>query len=164
MERTERPQGGKQDGTAAAMGDEAIGLLIADHERVRELFEQYEGAERAQKQAIARQICQELKVHAQIEEEIFYPAARRAIDDEDLVDEAIEEHAEAKRLIASIEAAGGDEGETETQVLELRDAIDHHVEEEEGELFPQVRAAGVDLSEIGEQLTERKRQLKSSGL
>jgi hemerythrin superfamily protein len=159
---TQRTQGSK---SATAMGgDDAPGLLIEDHERVKGLFEQYESAERAQKQAIARQICQELKIHAQIEEEIFYPAARQAIDDEELVDEAVEEHSEAKRMIAAIEAAGGDEGEIESTVLELREAIEHHVEEEEGELFPEVRAAGVDLGPLGEQLAERKRQLKTSGL
>lgn len=165
MERTDQQQGGVQSSSAAMMaGSDALGLLIEDHERVRQLFEQFEGADRPGKRALAHQICQELKIHAQIEEEIFYPAARQALDDEDLVDEAVEEHAEAKQLIARIEAAGADEAEVETTVLELREAIEHHVDEEEGEMFPQVRSTGVDLVALGGQLADRKRQLKTSGL
>jgi iron-sulfur cluster repair protein YtfE (RIC family) len=166
MERSDpRPGGTPAESSAAMMaGGDALGLLIEDHERVRQLFEQFDDADRPQKRALAHQICQELKIHAQIEEEIFYPATRQALDDEDLVDEAVEEHAEAKQLIARLEAAGADEAEVEATVLELREAIEHHVDEEEGEMFPQVRAAGVDLLALGEQLADRKRQLKTSGL
>jgi iron-sulfur cluster repair protein YtfE (RIC family) len=165
MERSDQQQGGVQPSSAAMMaGNDALGLLIEDHERVRQLFEQFEGADAPRKRALAHQICQELKIHAQIEEEIFYPAARQALDDEDVVDEAVEEHAEAKQLIARLEAAGADEAEVESTVLELREAIEHHVDEEEGEMFPQVRGTGADLMALGEQLAERKRQLKTSGL
>jgi iron-sulfur cluster repair protein YtfE (RIC family) len=165
MEGTDTPQGGTQSSAAAMMaGGDALGLLIEDHERVQQLFEEYDGADATRKRALAHLICQELKIHAQIEEEIFYPAARNAIDDEDLVDEAVEEHAEAKQTIAEIEAAGGDAPSVDELIAQLREAIEHHVEEEEDELFPQVRAAGVDLMGIGERLAERKRQLKTSGL
>jgi iron-sulfur cluster repair protein YtfE (RIC family) len=164
MERSDTPQGGTQSSAAMLGGSDALGLLIEDHERVQQLFEQYDDADPARKRALAHLICQELKVHAQIEEEIFYPAARNAIDDEDLVDEAVEEHAEAKQTIAELEAAGGDASSVDELVARLRAAIEHHVEEEEDELFPQVRAAGVDLMGVGERLAERKRQLKTSGL
>jgi hemerythrin superfamily protein len=169
MENTEGTagaRGGPQAaGTMPGAGDDALGLLIADHERVQALFERFaQESAPQQKQALAREVCQELKIHAQIEEEIFYPEARRAIDDGELVDEAVQEHAEAKDLIAEIEAAGHDAAEVDGRMHELRSAIEHHVAEEEGELFPQVRAGGVDLLALGERLAERKRQLKTSGL
>lgn len=163
MERTQdtSPQGGTN---AQLGGTDALSILKNDHDRVKQLFDDFEGADAPRRSAIARQICQELKVHAQIEEEILYPTARNAIEDADLVDEAVEEHAEAKQLIAQIEAAGGDMQEIQGRVEELREAIEHHVEEEETEMFPELRSAGLDLAKIGEQLTERKRELKSGGL
>jgi iron-sulfur cluster repair protein YtfE (RIC family) len=163
MERTDIPQGGTQ-GSAMLAGSDALGLLIEDHERAQGLFDEYADADASRKRALAHQLCQELKIHAQIEEEIFYPEARNAIDDEDIVDEGLEEHAEAKQMIAEIEAAGNDAASVDELVARLREAVEHHVEEEEGELFPQVRAAGVDLMSVGERLAERKRQLKTSGL
>lgn len=163
MERTEgtSPQSGTGAGFA---GTDALTILKNDHDRVKQLFEDFDGADAQRKPAIARTICQELKVHAQIEEEILYPTARNAIDEVDLVDEAVEEHAEAKQLIAEIEAAGSDAREIDGRVEELREAIDHHVEEEETEMFPELRSAGLDLEKLGAQLTERKRELKSGGL
>jgi len=164
MERTEgtSPQ---QGGAGAGFGGtDALSILKNDHDRVKQLFEDFDGADTQRKGAIARLICQELKVHAQIEEEILYPTARNAIEDMDLVDEAVEEHAEAKQLIAQIEAAGGDTSEIDGRVAELREAIEHHVEEEETEMFPELRSAGLDLEKIGTQLTERKRELKSGGM
>jgi hemerythrin superfamily protein len=163
MERSEGTS--PERGTSAQFGGaDALSILKNDHDRVKQLFEEFDGADAPRRNAIARQICQELKVHAQIEEEILYPTARNAIDDADLVDEAVEEHAEAKQLIAQIEASGGDVREVEGRVQDLREAIEHHVEEEETELFPELRSAGLDLAKIGEQLTERKRELKSGGL
>ena len=162
MERMDQDQGASM--RSAIAGGDAIGLLTADHERVSEMFDRFDEADEGDRMAIARQICQELKIHAQIEEEIFYPAAREAIDEEELVDEAVEEHAEAKELIAQIEASGSRGSDVEELVQQLREAIEHHVEEEESELFPDVRSAGVDLLGIGTQLSERKQQLMSSGL
>ncbi len=165
MEHGDPQESGAGRPAAAMMaGDDALGLLIEDHERVRQLFEQFEGAGRPQRRALAHQLCQELKIHAQIEEEILYPTVRQSLDDEDLVDEAVQEHAEARQLIARLEAAGADEADVEATVLELREAIEHHVEEEEAEMFPAMRATGADLVALGEQLAERKRQLKTSGL
>lgn len=163
MERTEgtSPQQGSGAGSA---GTDALSILTNDHDRVKQLFEDYDGADAQRKGAVARLICQELKVHAQIEEEILYPTARNTIEETDLVDEAVEEHAEAKQLIAQIEAAGGDSREIDGRVEELRAAIEHHVEEEETEMFPELRSAGLDLEKLGAQLTERKRELKSGGL
>lgn len=139
-------------------------LLMADHKEVKALFAQYqkmvdadEGDE--EKEALARQICLMLTVHATTEEEIFYPAARDAIEDEDLLDEAEVEHGSAKELIAQIEAAAPDEPLYDAKVKVLGEYIEHHVKEEEGELFPKVKKAKLDLVELGERITARKEEL-----
>jgi hemerythrin superfamily protein len=145
-------------------GPDALQLLMADHKEVKALFAQYqkmvdadEGDE--EKEALARQICLMLTVHATTEEEIFYPAARDAIEDEDLLDEAEVEHGSAKELIAQIEAAAPDEPLYDAKVKVLGEYIEHHVKEEEGELFPKVKKAKLDLVELGERITARKEEL-----
>ena len=144
---------GKQDATH---------LLIEDHRKVEGLFEQYEKAGGdGRKEKIARQICTELKVHSMIEEEIFYPALRGKIEDEDL-DEAYVEHDGAKVLINEIEAGGPDEDFYDAKVKVLKEQIEHHVEEEEkirGNIFQQARAADVDLEALGERMAARKAEL-----
>jgi hypothetical protein len=141
---------------------EAVELLKEDHRKVEELFEQFEKAGGdGRKEKIARQICTELKVHAMIEEEIFYPALRGKIDDDDL-DEALVEHDGAKMLINDIEAGGPDEHFYEAKVKVLQEQIEHHVKEEEKQsdnLFSQARKAGVDLEALGQQMAARKAEL-----
>ena len=145
-------------------GPDALQLLMADHKEVKALFAQYqkmvdadEGDE--EKEALARQICLMLTVHATTEEEIFYPAVRDALEDEDLLDEAEVEHGSAKELIAQIEAAAPDEPLYDAKVKVLGEYIEHHVKEEEGELFPKVKKAKLDLVELGERITARKEEL-----
>ena len=144
---------GKQDATQ---------LLTEDHRKVEDLFEQFEKASGdGRKEKIAKQICTELKVHAMIEEEIFYPALRGKIKEDDL-DEAYVEHDGAKLLINDIEAGGADEDFYEAKVKVLQEQIEHHVKEEEKErdnIFQQARAAGVDLVALGEQMAARKAEL-----
>ena len=141
---------------------DALKLLAEDHRKVEGLFEQFEKASgKSRKEKIAREICTELKVHAQIEEEIFYPALRGKIKDDDL-DEAYVEHDGAKVLINDIEAGGADEQFFEAKVKVLQEQIEHHVKEEEkqhGNIFQQARAAEVDLEALGEQLVARKAEL-----
>jgi hemerythrin-like domain-containing protein len=149
-------------GTAVA--PDAIKLLTADHRAVKALFQNYQElvdgeADDNDKQHIAQQICSMLKVHAQIEEEIFYPAAQEAIKEPDLIDEATVEHASAKDLIAQLEASDPSDQLFDAKVKVLGEYIDHHVKEEETELFPQARKAKLDLHAIGEQLSERKSEL-----
>jgi hypothetical protein len=143
---------------------DAIKLLSADHREVEELFEKFEGASRdGSKQKIARQICTELKIHAQIEEEIFYPALRGKISDDDL-DEAIVEHDGAKVLINDIETAEAGEDFYDAKVKVLQEEIEHHVKEEEKQqdnIFSQARKTDVDLVALGEQLAARKAELKA---
>src|ERR1700754_1501865 len=139
---------------------DAIALLKADHKAVQDLFKQFEKTRSGdRKQALAEKICSELTVHAQIEEEIFYPAARGAIREKDLIAEATVEHQSAKDLIAPIESGrSGEMGEANVKVL--GEYINHHVKEEQNELYPQVKRTKVDLKALGEQMQARKMELK----
>jgi hemerythrin-like domain-containing protein len=149
----------KSTGRRSAPQD-AIALLRADHKTVKDLFEQFEKTRKDErKQALAEQICNELTVHAQIEEEIFYPAARDAIREEDLVDEATVEHQSAKDLIAQIRGGSASDELWEAKVKVLGEYIDHHVKEEQNEMFPQVKKTKLDLKALGEQLMARKTEL-----
>ncbi|MGK5023208.1 hemerythrin domain-containing protein [Janthinobacterium sp. RB2R34] len=144
----------------------AISLLMKDHQNVKALFTQYEGlSDRsfATKKKLAEQICHELTVHTQVEEEIFYPAVRRPIHDGDLMDEAVVEHASAKELIAQILAMDPSEDLYDAKVTVLSEQIEHHVKEEESDMFPKVRKTGVDLDALGEQIAARKEELSATG-
>jgi hemerythrin superfamily protein len=148
--------------TARRTNGDAIALLKDDHQRVKGMFERFERTRGdAQKERLAGQICDELKVHAQIEEEIFYPAVREAIDDDDLMNEAQVEHNSAKELIAQIEASSPSDERYDALVKVLGEYVLHHVKEEEREMFKQARGAELDLADLGEQLRERKRVLVS---
>jgi hemerythrin superfamily protein len=150
---------------------DAIALLKADHRTVEELFEKFEkAAGDGRKQSIAEEICLDLSVHAQIEEEIFYPACEGKVD-EDLLKESYVEHDGAKVLIAEIIAGGPDDEFYDAKVKVLSEEIEHHVEEEEKRLeglFAQARSAGLDMDALGEQLAARKQELteqfKTSGI
>jgi hemerythrin superfamily protein len=138
----------------------ALDLLKQDHDQVSDLLQEFEKGSGARQQTLARQICAALTVHAQIEEEIFYPAARGALSQEDqpLLDEADVEHATIKGLVGRIESDRvGDHFDAFVKVL--GEYVKHHVKEEEGELFPKVRSSDLDLDVIGAKLAERKREL-----
>ena len=146
---------------------DACSLLDTDHRNVKKLFKAYEeltGSRAAsasqKKRELANQICMELTVHAQIEEEIFYPALREAIKDTDLLDEAEVEHASAKDLIAQIEDATEVDDKFDAKVTVLGEYIDHHVKEERNEIFVKARAARrLDLVAMRGQLEARKEEL-----
>ena len=154
---------------AETKSQDAITLLKDDHRAVEKLFEEFESAKgEGRKEKLARQICLELTIHTMIEEEIFYPACRAKVD-EDLLKEAFVEHDAAKLLIAEIEAGNGENDDFfDAKVQVLSEQIEHHVQEEEKELFPEVRKADIDLKALGEQLAERKKELtkefKASGV
>lgn len=140
-----------------AQHDDATTLLDEDHNEVMRLFEQYKAAHDGSRQKLlARQISQELIVHMQIEEEIFYPAFGRASGDDKLVQEGEREHREARELIAKVDAdpANG------KLMLELEDAILHHVNDEREKMFPKARKTqGLDLMALARQLEARKSEL-----
>jgi hemerythrin superfamily protein len=146
--------------SASSGSQQAITLLKADHRAVEKLFSQFEKAkDDDQKKQIAEEICMELKIHTQIEEEIFYPISREFLEDDDIVDEAFVEHAAAKDLIAEIEAMQPGEELFDAKVTVLKEQIEHHVEEEEKEYFPQCVKSDMDLKAVGEQLKARKEEL-----
>ena len=147
---------------ASADTVDAIALLKADHRKVEDLFSKYESAKGAsRKQTLAKQICTELTVHTIIEEEIFYPACKGAVE-EDLVAEAYVEHDGAKVLISEILNSAPDEEFYDAKVKVLQEQIEHHVEEEEKRsegMFAQAKKGGLDMDALGEQMAARKKEL-----
>ena len=144
---------------------DAVALLKQDHREVEDLFAQFEKASgEGRKQKLATQICTELSIHAEIEEEIFYPACEGKVD-EDLLKESYVEHDGAKVLIAEIIAGEPDDEFYDAKVKVLQEQIEHHVQEEERRLeglFSQARKAGLDMDALGEQLAARKAELVAS--
>jgi hemerythrin superfamily protein len=139
---------------------DAISILKGDHAKVKKMFADFSRLDdHNEKQALARQICSELTMHTRIEEELFYPAARDAQVEADLLDEAEIEHASAKDLIAQIESGSPDDDKWNAKVTVLGEYINHHVAEEHKELFPKVRKSTVDLQDLGRALLVRKNQL-----
>jgi hemerythrin superfamily protein len=137
---------------------DAIALLKQDHRTVSALFEEFEKADDEEQSSIAQRVCQLLTVHATIEEELLYPAAKEAFDDEDddMVNEAEVEHASCKELIAKIEGMTSDDEHFTATVKVLSEYIKHHVKEEENQLFPQLKKTELDLKELGTRLADRK--------
>ncbi|HEX6866324.1 MAG TPA: hemerythrin domain-containing protein, partial [Caulobacteraceae bacterium] len=149
--KARRAHGGDQD---------AIKLLKADHREVEGWFSDYEKASgEGEKSRLAEKICLALKVHTRIEEEIFYPAARDELSDEDLLDEAIVEHAAAKDLIAEIETMEVSDDLFDAKIKVLGEQIEHHVGEEEDKMFPKLRKTGMDMAALGARMADRKEEL-----
>ena len=154
-------------GDEDAPAQDAVSLLSADHAEVKQMFETYrqlvdENADDEQRGELARKICSMLTVHAEIEEEIFYPAMRDSVDDELTLDEAEVEHASAKELIEQLEGMDPDDALYDAKVIVLGEYVDHHVQEEENEIFPQAEKSGIDLDDLGAELASRKRELMST--
>jgi len=149
-----------QKATQQPAANDATQLLEQDHREVEGMLDQFEQADDAGTKAdLADKICLALTVHTEIEEKIFYPRARKGIDDEDLLDEAEVEHASAKQLIAEIQKMTPRDRLFDAKVKVLGEYVKHHVKEEENELFPKVRDSGMDLAKIAEELTEAKMSL-----
>jgi hemerythrin superfamily protein len=139
---------------------DAIALLKADHEAVSQLFTEYEKTRSVpKKKLLVTEICAALNVHAQIEEEIFYPAVKAALKDKDLVPEATVEHAGVKQLIAQLEGVEPDGESYDAKVKVLSEYVRHHVREEQNEMFPKAKASSLDMIELGASMAERKDDL-----
>jgi hemerythrin-like domain-containing protein len=140
----------------------AFDVLEQDHREVEEWFDEYDELsddEEDRKAELSEKICLALKVHAQIEEEIFYPQARKATGDNDLIDEAVVEHATVKNLIGEIETMEVGEELYDAKIRVLGEMVKQHIKEEEGELFPELQSTKMDLDAVGKELVERKEEL-----
>jgi len=147
--------------------ENAVDLLDADHKAVKIMFIEYnalceDGAPAPAKRALAEKICRALTVHAQIEEEIFYPAVRQTIGDDDLIEDALAEHAEAKTLIAEIQRLKPTSDNHDALVKQLGKAVDEHVLEEREQIFLQSMQAPLDLRRLAVSLFERKKKLMAA--
>ena len=147
---------------AESKAQNAIELLKADHASVRQAFKEFEKMDHkdtAMLHELVSTVCNELKVHTMIEEEIFYPAVREVIDDEDLMNEARVEHDSAKVLIEQLEGMKADDPLFVANFTVLAEQIEHHVKEEETEMFPEVKKRKLDLDALGEKMMARKDEL-----
>lgn len=142
---------------------DVIKLLTEDHKKVKKLFKRFEDLKdeksSSKKAEIVKQICLELTIHSKAEEDIFYPAARKAIKDDDLMDEADVEHAGAKELISQLRTMSPDESHYDARVTVLREYIKHHIREEEGKIFPLIKKSKLDRQLLGEEITIYKDEL-----
>jgi hemerythrin superfamily protein len=140
----------------------AIEMLKADHDKVKKAFKEFEKLGQDDS-GTARQLvettCEDLKVHTTLEEEIFYPALREALDDEDILNEAAVEHETAKMLIEQLENMGPDDPNFRATFTVLGEYVLHHVKEEEGEMFPEAKKSDLDLESLGERMRARKEEL-----
>lgn len=163
MPRKEKQQSGRMSRTP-----DAVELLSQDHRKVEKLFDQFKAMKKSDKQEsngmsrreIVKTACDMLTIHARIEEEILYPVLRKALDETDLLDEALVEHTSAKQLISELESMRANEKLYDAKFTVLGEYIRHHVREEEEELFPKARKAKVDFERLGEQLQQRKQELQ----
>lgn len=146
--------------TKTAAPKDAIALLKADHEHVRGLFDEFEKATTAaKKKALVTEICTSLTVHAQIEEEIFYPAVKAALKDKELVPEAVVEHSGVENLIAELEGVEPDGEMYDAKVAVLSEYVKHHVKEEQDLMFKKAQSTSLDMDELGAKLAARKEEL-----
>lgn len=145
---------------------EAMTILKQDHDKVKKLFDRFEKTDStAECREIVREACAELKVHARVEEELFYPSLRLNMEDKDgLMDEADEEHHEAKILVAELELMSGEEDNYRAKFSVLAENVRHHIKEEEGEIFPKARKTSIDFDALGEQMYARKQELMMNGV
>ena len=140
----------------------AVELLKEQHDKVKKAFKEFEklGREDAEaQQQLVQRVCEDLKLHTTLEEELFYPAAREAIDDEDILNEAQVEHETAKMLIEQLENMGPEDPNFHATFTVLGEYVVHNVKEEEGEMFPQVKKTDLDLEELGARMRSRMEEL-----
>ena len=144
--------------------ENAISILKDDHNKVKDLFDQFKSAKGlVQKKKIVAEAITELKIHAEIEEKIFYPAVRKPIGKE-IMNEADEEHHVAKVLIAELEAMTGKEDHYDAKFTVLAENIKHHIKEEEHQMLPKAKASPVDMNALGQKMLARKDELKKNGV
>jgi hemerythrin-like domain-containing protein len=140
----------------------AIEMLMADHDKVERAFKEFEKLDRDDTEScrqLVQTVCQDLKVHTTLEEEVFYPAVREAIEDEDLLNEAAVEHESAKMLIDQLENMDPDDPNYHATFTVLGEYVKHHIKEEETEMFPQAEKSDLDFDSLGDRMRSRKEEL-----
>jgi len=142
-------------------GPSAVELLREDHQKVQDLFEEFEGADNRSRQRIADQAMMELEIHAKLEEELVYPAIREALDEDDMMDEALEEHHVVELLIKELRKMGPKDERYKAKFTVLAEIVKHHIEEEESEILPQAEETDMDMAELGQEAMAFKEKLMS---
>jgi hemerythrin superfamily protein len=145
------------------MASHALAVLAADHKAIGLLLAEFDElatdrADAEERDSLARQICDALTAHAVAEEDVFYPAAREALRDDDLIDDALAEHDSVRALVEQIETLDATDERFDALVIMLARAVAQHVRQEEGELFPRMEAAGLDMDKLGEQIIQRRNE------
>ena len=142
-----------------------VEMLLEDHKKVQTLFNNFNKSEdEAARQNIVNKVCAELTLHAQLEEEIFYPAVREAIDNADLMDKAVVEHAAAKHLVHELEAMQPSDALYKAKFTVLGEYVNHHIEEEQAQIFPKVKETKIDLESLGREMADYKQELMAQQL
>jgi hemerythrin superfamily protein len=137
----------------------ALEVLKQDHQKVKGLFQEArQGTDRNKRKKLFDEIDTELEIHTHIEETIFYPAIEEHEEFKEMVAEALEEHQEAKMLLDELEELGADNHDFSSKLQQLMEAVEHHVEEEEGEMFPKIREVfdEDELEQLGQELESAK--------
>lgn len=148
----------KQDSPSKVQ--DAIAQLRADHKLVSALFAEYEKTRsNSKKRTLVSKICTELSLHAQVEEEIFYPAVKKALKDKEMIPEATVEHATLKALIGQVEGIEPDGEMFDAKIKVMSEYVKHHVKEEQNEIFPQAKSTNLDMVELGSRMAARKKVL-----
>ncbi|WP_075353231.1 hemerythrin domain-containing protein [Desulfovibrio sp. DV] len=151
--KTEKPQ-------AMEKPQDAIALLRADHKHLSDLFAKYEEMRSSsQKKAHVAQICTEFKIHALVEEEIFYPAVKKALKDDEMIPEALVEHASINNLVGQLESMEPDGEMYDAKIKVMSEYVKHHVKEEQQELFPKAKETKLDMNDLGARMASRKEEL-----
>ncbi len=155
----------EKQSAGGSSGQDAIALLTQDHNKVKKLFEEFEKIKADEdtedkKLDLAMEICTELAIHAKLEEEIFYPAAIKAIGQLDIMDEAAVEHAATKDQIEQLVLMAPEEEYYDAKVTVLKEMVEHHIKEEEGKMFPMLKKASIDMAALGQRLSQRKQELQ----
>jgi hemerythrin len=148
--------------------EDAIALLMDDHRRFKELFDEFKKLQSSGqpgledlKQELMDAVCAELTIHSQIEEELFYPPVREALQNDDLMNEAVVEHESFVDLIDEIKDGDASDDMTCARFIVLGEYVEHHIREEHEDMFPKVRATGIPTLELGRSMLARKEQLKA---
>jgi hemerythrin superfamily protein len=158
MNRSQTADEDRQE-EAQSDGPNALEMLRKDHQKVQELFEQFEGADNRSRQGIGNQILTELEIHATLEETLIYPAIREALDEDDMMDEALEEHHVVKAMIKELRKMQPKDDRYRAKFKVLSEIVKHHVEEEESEILPQAEETDLDFDALGQEALVRKEKL-----